>query len=269
MLVNGIEDGKPPLGQAPQNDGGQSNTNDTTTEKLIGGKYKTIDEAVLAADQGYHQVNERISKLTQVLEMALAPQQQQQSNYGYQGVPVGQSPQGGGYANNGYDPYGRGPQGAELIDPTAFITNPGKFLKERDDRLTNEIINRVSGVVQDVVGNMAIVNDFKARHADLVVHEPLVKAFMDRQDQRLPLATRLEEAAKATKLYLQKYAGGNGGGAPQGNAIVEGPTGNQVGGQSPQGGNNQPAPESEADLVSYISERNADFAAKFGMVLPK
>lgn len=264
MLVNGIEDGKP-AGQSPQSDSGQPTQ---TPDKLIGGKYKTIDEAVLAADQGYHQVNERLSKLTQVLEMALAPQ----PNYGYSGVPVGEAPSGGGYGGNkGYDAYGRGPQGAELIDPTAFITNPGKFLKERDDRLTNEIINRVSGVVQDVVGNMSVVNDFKSRHQDLLVHEPLVKSFMDRQDQRLPLATRLENAAKETKLYLQKYASGNGNGAPQGNAIVESPTNNYVGGsQQPIGNPNQPtSSESEADLVNYISERNADFAAKFGMTLPK
>src|SRR3990167_7741333 len=143
----------PQLGDTPQ----------AVPEKLIGGKYKTIDEAVIASDRGYHEVNEKLSKIVGVLEAAMQPQQPQ---YGYQGVPVGQQPQQQ-YA----DPYGRG-QPVDTIDPTAFITNPGKFLKERDDKLTGDIIRQVSGVVQEVVTNAMAVGDFKSRHPEMIQHDP-------------------------------------------------------------------------------------------------
>jgi len=229
--------------------------------QLIGGKYKNMDEVVVANERAYQDTNEKINKLTQVLELALAPQPQpnyRQPDYGYSGVPVGQQSQGGQPASYA-DPYGRG----EVIDPTAFITNPGKFLQERDDKLTGRIIQQVSGVVQEVVSNAMIVGDFKARHQDMIQHEPLVRSFMERMDQRIPLAKRLEDAATQTKQYLQTIRGSVNA-APSGGEHVEAPTTGAIGGG---GGAAAVVADdgSEADLASYIQERNNDFAARFGI----
>ena len=264
--------GIPPSSQAPQGDSG-STTQTQQQPALIAGKYKSVDEAIVASEQGFHKVSEQLAGLTRVLEGALAPQAQAPQNgaypaYGYQGVPIGYQPQGGYGAP--MDPYGRAPQ-VDQIDPAAFITNPGKVLQERDERLATRIIGQVADTVRDTVTNALAVADFKINHPEMKKHEMIVQSYLAHTDQRKPMRQRLEDAATLTSNYLKAngMVGGNGdqgSQAPTGNAIVEAPNGNpQPAFQAQQG-----APVSEeADFADYIRERNNDFAAKFGIPIQK
>lgn len=243
------QQGNQPAGQAP--------------EKLIAGKFKSIDDMGAAIDSGYHDLSEKVGQLTRLVEV-LADNRQQQAPY--QGVPVGR----GGYRDDGY---GRGPAPDE-IDPKEFILNPGQVLKQREDNLRREMTQQVASVVQDVVGNMMAVNDFKTRHPELIPHEPLVQSFMSRTNPRDPLSKRLEDAGKQTADYLARSglgrnpnAGANN--APNGANYIEAPARGQGQQQVPNSGNPQGPASDEAELAQYITERNNDFAAKFGIQIPK
>ena len=269
MTVVAGQSGIPPSGQAPQNDNTTPNPN-AAAPVLIAGKYKSVDEAIVASEQGFHKVSEQLAGLTRVLEGALAPQPQapQGQGYGYQGVPIGYQPQGGYGAP--MDPYGRAPQ-VDQIDPAAFITNPGKVLQERDERLATRIIGQVADTVRDTVTNALAVADFKINHPEMKKHEMIVQSYLAHTDQRKPMRQRLEDAATLTSNYLKAngmVGGGSNDGsqAPTGNAIVEAPNGNpQPAFQASQG---DPVSE-EADFAAYIRERNNDFAAKFGIPIQK
>ena len=268
MTVVAGQTGIPPSGQAPQNDNTTLNPN-AAAPVLIAGKYKSVDEAIVASEQGFHKVSEQLAGLTRVLEGALAPQAQPPGNYGYQGVPIGYQPQGGYGAAN--DPYGRAPQ-VDQIDPAAFITNPGKVLQERDERLATRIIGQVADTVRDTVTNALAVADFKINHPEMKKHEMIVQSYLAHTDQRKPMRQRLEDAATLTSNYLKAngmVGGGSNDGSqpPSGSAVVEAPNGNpQPAFQASQGAG---AVSEEAEFADYIRERNNDFAAKFGIPIAK
>ena len=253
---------QPQSGNDQNNQQGNQNPAAGDNQPLIAGKFKSIDDMGKAFDAGYHDISEKVSQLTRLVEVIADNRQQPPA---YQGVPVG-------YNNQRFDGYGRGPVPDE-IDPKEFILNPGQVLKQREDNLRREMAQQVASVVQDVVGNMMAVSDFKARHPELVPHEPLVQAFMQRTNPRDPLVKRLEDAGKQAMDYLAK-AGvsrpNSGNNAPSGNNYVEPPAqGNQQQNFQAPAGNANALSTDEADLAAYITERNNDFAAKFGISVPK
>lgn len=256
---------QPQTGNDPQNQPGNQPAGDGNPPQLIAGKFKSLDDMGHAMDSGYHDLSEKIGQLTRLVEVVVDSRNQPPPYQG--GVPVG-------YNNNrGYDAYGRGAPPQDEIDPKEFILNPGQVLKQREDNLRREMAQQVANVVQDVVGNMLVVTNFKQKHPELVPHEPLVQAFMNQTNPRDSLANRLEDAGKKAMDYLAKAGVGRntqqGNGAPNGNQYVEPP----ARGATPPAANsgNQPpaASNDEAELAQYINERNQDFAAKFGIQMPK
>ena len=245
----------------PQNQQGNQNPAANQPAPLIAGKFKSIDDMGQAFDSGFHDLTEKIGQLTRLVEVVV----DNRSQPGY--VPVGQS--GGGR----YDGYNRQPAPQDEIDPQQFILNPGQVLRQREDNLRREMAQQVATVVQDVVGNMIAVTDFKSRHPELVQHEPLVQSFMRNTNPRDPLAKRLEDAGKQTTDYLARSGIGRqqqgGSAAPNGSTYIEAPNRNAAP-PAANLGNQVPAQSSdEAELAAYINERNNDFAAKFGIQVPK
>lgn len=271
--------GTPPASGAPAGQGGSSSGsgdsgaggNQPGGKRLIAGKYETIEDAVeqgiFGMEKAFHQTREDLARVTRVLEAAVGgrnpnPNPPVDPRGGY--APVGTRGTGGG----GYD-YGRGQPNPDDIDPASFITNPGAVLRQRDEQM----LRKVAGVVENVVANAMVVESFKRTHPDLVPHERVVRAFMNETDQTKSYSDRLEDAARMTREYLTNVRAANGGNAnpaPGGANYVEGPRGGGGPGGAPPlvpGGGLPPssASEEEKELMEYISERNKDISARFGI----
>lgn len=266
----GIPQGGAPQGNEPPSGNVDPNQNQP---KLIAGKYKNIDEAIEATVSGYHDLSEKVANTNRLLEAAMTnPQPNNGPNYGQQsgygngngngGMPIGYG------APPSYGSYGRAPD-PDYIDPAAFITDPNAHLKQRDEKM----MQRVSGVVGQIVNNAMVVNEWKSQNRDMVPHERIVKVYMDESaNSGKPLAQRLDEAGQRTREYLAKIKGGNGSGAaPTGNDYVESPSSRQPA----QNSNFAPNPfasnqtEDDANLTEWMKERSEQFQQNFGMVPPK
>jgi hypothetical protein len=261
--------GTPPAAGAPAAQGGNQPVGGNQPgqpggKRLIAGKYETLEDAVeqgiFGMEKAFHQTREDLAKVTRVLEHAVG----MNNNPGAGTVPVGS----GGRGNYAYpDPYGRGapPQNdPDYIDPTQFIVNPRQILDQRDQKM----LNRVAGVVQDVVANAMIVSEFKRMNPDLVPHERVVRAFMNETDPTKDYASRLADAASMTKEYLARLRGGNNP-PPAGNSYVENPRSTGGPGATPPqvgaGAIPETESEEEKELMDYIRERQTDMAARLGM----
>ena len=93
---------------------------------------------------------------------------------------------------------------------------------------------------------------------------------MNDTDKRKPTSERLSEAGKAARDYLKSLKvdlnASNPTRAPSGDSYVEGPSGNRTPVLTP---NPKQDEDDEAELVSYINERNKDMASHFGSVEKK
>ena len=175
-------------------------------QRKIGGKFDTVEDAVESMlgsyEKNYHETREELGAVKQLLERALTPIGQ---------PPAGDRGYGGGYG--GYDdPYNRGrgaPNAEDEIDPTEFLSTPGRVLQRREAKLLEQIRKQNEQIVANTVGNAAVVLRFQMKNADLDEHEELVQSFMARTNPRDPLAKRLNEAGKNARAYLGKIRGNN------------------------------------------------------------
>lgn len=132
------------------------------------------------------------------------------------------------------------------------------------------MLQKVAGVVENVVTNAMVVSEFKRQNPDLVPHERIVRAFMNETDPSKGYSDRLNDAAQMTKRYLAEVRGnqGNNNPPPSGGNFVESPRGaGGPGGQVPFNSMTPPGSvdEEEKELMEYISERNKDISARFGI----
>lgn len=232
---------------APQNPEGGTPIGSGGGDKLIGGKFKSVDDMATAFDQGFHGLNEKIGALTKIVEQAVV------SDPRSGGVPVGR-----GY---GPDAYGRGQQPTEDdIDPKDFLLNPGQTLAKREAAM----LNRVGNVVVNVVANAMAVQEFKRQNPDLVPHERVVQIFMKEADPRKPINEQLEEAGQKARAYLTSIRQPTNQ-PPTGQSYVEPP----AGGQPPSNPMNPAGyptgmAEDEKELFDYVKERQDDLNQRFG-----
>jgi len=236
----------PPAG-APGNVAGTTNQ-----PKKYAGKYNSLEEAVELGygglEKGFQELNEKFGNMTRLLEAAVAPQE-----------PVQQV--GAAQNYNAYsDPYGRNtPPQNYAVD---FISDPAKHLQAREDALLQKVV----GVVSSTVQNAMAVADFKLRNPDLVKHEPLVRTFMGQTDARKSIVERLEDAAKAARQYISQNFQAPTNPPPGGSNYVEAPSGAiqhfAPGSPAPIPGNTS---AEEAELVSYLNDRNAAKAQNMGI----
>jgi hypothetical protein len=174
-------------------------------KRKIGGKFDTVEDAVESMlgsyEKNYHETREELGAVKQLLERAL--------------TPIGQPQDRGGYD----DPYNRGrgaPNAEDEIDPTEFLSTPGRVLQRREAKLLDQIRKQNEQIVANTVGNAAVVLRFQMKNQDLDEHEELVQSFMARTNPRDPLAKRLNEAGKNARIYLQKIRGKQGSNGDEG-----------------------------------------------------
>lgn len=222
--------------------------------KKYAGKYDSLEEAVEKGygglEQGFNALNEKVANLTRLLEVAVTPQEP---------VPT----VGGGNPAAYSDPYGRNaPPVNNQQQVVDFLTNPHAHLQAREEAM----LQRVGNIVSSTVANAMAVADFKARHPELLKHEPLVKTFMQSTDPRKPIAERLEDAAKAAQAYIAQNFQAPTNPPPQGTNFVEPPSG---GIQYFAPGSPPVAPSDtkaeEQALVEFLQARNADKALTMGV----
>lgn len=264
-MADGQNTGTPPAAGAPAGQGGTTPVGsdgsggapNSNGRRLIAGKYETMEEAVeqgiFGMEKAFHATREDLAKVTRILEATLT--QGVDPRGGYAPVGTGGRP---GYGND----YGRGQQDPDYIDPAQFIVNPNETFQRRERRM----LERVAGVVQNVVGNAMVVQEFKRQNPELIEHERLVSAFMNETDPTKDYSARLRDAGMLTKQYLAKVQG-NTNPAPGGANFVESPRGAGPQGGAPSPGSNYPPTqdEEERELMEYISERNKDISARFGI----
>ena len=216
--------------------------------KLIAGKFKTMEEAV---EQGYMGLerkvtenNEKLSAVLKVLETAMAAPDPARANT----VDVGQSG-----SDDNSSQYGRGTD--FKVDPAEFLANPGKVIKQVEDRAYGRAMKSTA----ELVANAMVVSEFRGRNSDLKPHEKLVGSFMADTDGRKPLNERLEEAAKLTRTYLGKLKAEWTGDArhASGNEVVEEPGGARIAAAGDE-------TEKDQTLAEYVRERHMEKASHFG-----
>ena len=228
---------------------------DGGTKKKIAGKFDTLEQAVEEGYLGLEKLvianSEKVSALTKVIEAALTTDPGP--------PPMDQNRSRGG------DSYGRvGSNDDDKINPAEFISDPGTYLRQRDERLMQDVVK----IIGSAMAGKDAVDEFKRTNPDLIEHEKLVKAFMRDLDPRQSVSDRLEEAGKQVREYLagvkSKLAGKHGR-PPTGGDYVEEPRGGGVYGRPVL--NSQAEEDEEAKaLAEYITERQADFASHFGQM---
>ena len=155
---------------------------DGGTKKKIAGKFDTMEQAVEEGYLGLEKLvlanSEKVSALTRVIEAALTTDP---------GPPPLDNRSG-----RASDPYGRSPNPDDPINPAEFISDPGSYLRQRDERLLQGVVR----IVGNAMAGKEAVDEFKRANPDLIKHEKLVKAFMRDLDPRQSISDRLEEAGK-------------------------------------------------------------------------
>ena len=243
------EPGTTPSATEPQKKEGS-----TEGKKLIAGKFSSMEEAV---EQGYvglekkvTEVNEKLSAVTKLLEDALTAPDPNKSGT----VAVGQAG-----SDNDSDPYGRYEE--FKIDPAQFLANPGKVIKQVEDRA----YGRAMRASADLIANAMVVQEFKSQNRDLIPHEPLVASFMGKTDPKKLLGERLEDAGTKTRAYLGKLKAEWTGDSrtPSSSEYVEGPGGERT--PAPKGDEGEP----DETLASYVKNRHVEKSRHFGLVAEK
>lgn len=244
-------DGKPPVTSGAPDAGGDKGGG----QRKIAGKFNSVEEAIesIASSQekNYHETREDISTIKQLLERAM--------------TPIGER---GGYEDQGYQ-RGRNDEGEDDLNPTEFLSTPGKVLKRREDRMIKQITENQARQTAAMINNAATVLRFQTLHPDLDDHEVLVQGFLKETNPNDPLMKRLKEAGKRTRDYIAKMKKEDNGNEGEGEAgrkpdkeeYVEESAGARQGESGPVGGETED--ESDDSLAAYVAERKTQKSSRF------
>lgn len=233
-----------------------------TQNRKIAGKFNSVEEAIEAIahnqDQMFNSTREEVGAVKQLLERMMV-------------APVGSRGDEGSYDQG----YRRGPEASrdDDIDPTEFLTSPGKVLRAREAKLIQQIEERVNQRNSAMIANAATVLRFQAQNPDLEEHENLVKGFLQETNPNDQLSKRLKDAAQRTRTYLAKLKGQDEGGHresgrnPNADEYVEGVSSGasdrQAGGQGSSGNSQAAAPSADDELMAEIEARRKQKASRF------
>lgn len=221
---------------SPQNSGDAGGTSD----KLIFGKYKTVEDAEKAykeLERKYHEGNERYVQL----DSRLAAVEQQ------------------GYSTD--EGYGRGAPAAPVADPnentqllTRFYADPKGTLEEIEDRATRKALNTIQQTTQRNADYQQRVAKWAAENPDVTAYGDLLTFYTQQTDARLTPETRLTQAAEQVRKRVIELKGQAKVQQENPATFVDGATsvhGDGTRSAAPQQGNGN-----ESVLKSYVAERN-------------
>jgi hypothetical protein len=210
-------------------------------EKLIFGKYKTMDEAekgYKSLEKDFHESRETVKRFDErfdALESRLVPAD---DGYGR-----------GGYAPAPREDY-RAPAATDQSQTLQrFYQNPQEVLNEVEERAAARV-RRESDVANR---NQRVVNEWLSKNQDVSAYPELLTYWVGQQDQRLAPQRKLEEAAKMVRQRITEIKGTRETPEPKPGDIIESPGSTAPGGKAPAAA----APSSsESQLGSYVAQRN-------------
>jgi len=215
-------------------------------EKLIFGKYKTMEEAERGhkeLEKGFHEKSDLVKKFDErfdAIEQRLTPQQDD----GY----------GRGYATAPRETPSAAPASGEST-LTRFYQNPDQVLGEVEERATRRLRNE-----QDRVNaNNRLVNDWLGKNQDMAAYPELLTYWVGQQDQRLSAPRKLDEAAKAVRSRIAEIKGTRETPEPKPGDVIEGPGSMRAGAPTAA-----PAPTGESQLGGYLASRNSQARKPLG-----
>lgn len=222
---------------------------DVGADKLIFGKYKSIEEAEKGykeLEKGYHENNQSIKKLSENVEALTAA-------YG----------EGGSYR----------PVAEPQVDPNAnsqvlteLYRNPIGVLQTVKEAAKRELRDELSRDQQAQNRNAGIVSEWTGRNPDVLPYGDLLSYYVAQTDARLTPDKRLDLAAGSVRKRLIEIKQGKQSAGPAPGDFTEAPGGgehrNAEYAPNPSGGNQ---PDPEANLKSYVASRNATARKPLGM----
>ena len=224
-------------------------------EKLILGKYKTMEEAETAVKELERTATESSTRAKRAEELlqtfaetgipgsAPAPAQPQVQTPGQQAV-----------------------QGA--IDYSGIVSNPNevanKIKNDAVQEAVNKAVNQVSQMYQRQQEAQGIRESFYSKHPELKGHEAIVHFYanqVDRDSAALPLETKFDKIADLTADYISKIKGTSGN-PPQPNVTPAEP-----GSQTPPAAPGSDTPpkvqaEDQGVFTEAFNERAGELASK-------
>lgn len=207
-------------------------------EKLIFGKYKTLEEAERGhkeLERKFHESNDRWSKIDERFDAM----------------------------ETRFDEYGRGQRFVPQDDAqqpvrsrstetlTRFYQDPEAVLAERDERVVQRLRNEQAQAER----NNRLVNDWLGANRDVAEYPELLTYWVGQQDQRLSPIKKLDAAAVKVRERVTQIKGEQEhSSAPDPEHIIEAPGGQGAPRQQPR----KPQPVSqESQLAGYVAERNS------------
>ncbi len=231
----------------------------TAPAKKIAGEFDSVEAAIdktynmaKGLEQGFHETREQLGAIRGLLERGLAPVGR--GGNGDQGYQRGYSDQQG--------------DGEGEFDDAAFIAQPGKILRLREQRLIARQQQETANFVNAAVSNAMVVARWQARNPDLDTEEgeQLVGMMMKRTNPNDPTTKRLNDAGKMARDYIKSLGGGQGGGAGNGGGSNQGrQVGNEEAGRAASGEEFEPAPAGSGAGVGTAAQQEEEEAGKQGL----
>lgn len=205
-------------------------------EKLYGGKWKTLEEAVdkgyTGLEKGYHDTREELAAVRRLIEERLPER---------------------GEAYNPSEQYVRR---SEPADPEAtnrailseFYSDPQGF----KDRIKRETLTELENTRKQGEQLQGIYNQWAGENPDISQEIPLIDFYVRQQSTSLSPRQRLERAAPLVREHIRRLRAPTPAAAPGPNDHVENPGG----GRAPAAPAKPVVQSQEESLASYLAERN-------------
>ena len=228
--------------QNPHPQGGQAEGG----EKLIAGKFKTVEEAVTKGygglEKAFHETRQEVSRLADLMETRFAAQDQ---SYGQTGRESFGNPQD--QQQNA---------GTQIL--TRFYQDPEGVFRAVKEQAKQEIYQETNRAQETEARNRAVLAEWTAKNPDISPYPDLLAFYVGQTDARLKPETRLEQAAIHVRKRVTELRGKPQGSGPEPGDHPEGPSGGGENQQQTAGNRTPEAPRQEGSpLVGYLAERAA------------
>lgn len=229
------ESGTNPHNSNPQGEGQGSG------EKLILGKFKTVEEAVeqgySGLEKGYHETRQEMRELRDLIESRLP------------------EPQYGQTQKDNFVP-----QGGDQRDPstqflTRFYQDPLGTLEQYHQAKQQQQMEVQSRAEAQAARNREALARWSEKNTDLQPYGDLLAFYVQQTDGRLSAETRLEQAAKKVRERVNELRGQSKQSGPKPEDHVEPPSGG-----TPGQAQSKPQPQTQSSgspLATLIAQRNA------------
>lgn len=233
----------------------QDSGNEGGGKKLYAGKFETVEameKGYIEAEKGFHEVRQtrqEVKELRELFESRLAL------------VDDGEGYGRGGSGN--YTPVtepGAPANGTQTL--TRFYTDPDGFLRERDERISHEVENRIVAKQTKEAELRNRIVAWNGQNPDVAAYPDILEYWVKRTDGRLSPESRLDQAAVKVRERLVELRKGRPESGPNPGDHVEGPgtEGNDSHAEVKQTQNQTNDPESL--LKAHVASRNAFLKTK-------